>query len=135
MHHVAPDQVRTPVSVIDRRHHHDVPSRQRPAHTLRDSRRFESDAEGIGADGQMRPMLFEHSDREDEQRLVAIERVDLRPVQFLEFVDASVLGLTVRGDAARAKNDHENQGSLHGVSLFRLQTSHVSGPASSLLIG
>ena len=87
VYQLSADDVRTALSVLDRRHHDNVPLRQQSSHAARDAVSFERNAEGLGADWQVRPVLFEHAHRQEEHGPVPIERVDLRPPQLCQLVD------------------------------------------------
>ena len=69
------------------RHHHDAPPGARTTHALRDGARLVAHRKRVGSNGQVRTVLLEHPERQDEQGSSAVERVDLRPRELLDEVD------------------------------------------------
>ena len=63
--------------------------RQRSAHARRGFVRFVCDADGVGTNGQMRAVLLDHANREDEQRPLTIERINPGPGELFKLVGFS----------------------------------------------
>ena len=82
------EPVRAALAIVDGGHHDDVPVGERPAHTRRGPVRFVRYTDGVCPDGEMRAMLLDHSQREDEQRSLTIEGINLGPGELVQFVDA-----------------------------------------------
>ena len=54
--------------------------------------RFVHDAERVGTNGQMRAVFLDHAHRQDEQRPLTIEGINLRPGELFELVDFRTRG-------------------------------------------
>ena len=96
-----PQVVRTALTVVDRRHHDDVPIGQGLADAPRGGIGLVRDADRVGTDGQVRAVLLDHSHWQDEHRPLTIERINLRPGKLFELVDLR----TERSSAALFDSD------------------------------
>jgi hypothetical protein len=87
MHCDVADLIRSRRAVVNHRHQDQVPIRQCDGETIRDVCRFIVDAERVGSDRQMRPVLFEHAHGQDKQSPVTIQGIDVRPRQLVDRED------------------------------------------------
>ena len=93
----AADVIRSRRAVIDGRHQDHVPPGQRPAQPSCDLPRFMLHADLIGGDGQMRPVLLEDPDRQQKERAVPAQRIDLRPRHRPDLENPTVACRSLRG--------------------------------------
>jgi hypothetical protein len=95
MNQVVRPFVRAALSVAHRGHHYQLLLRQRLADAPGDAGRLEHHADGVCTYWQMRPMVLEHPNWQDEHRAFAIESVDLWRPELFTLVDARTLRLSV----------------------------------------
>src|SRR5262245_11979589 len=124
--HVA-QLVRSAVAIVHCGHHNNLPIWQRSAHTHRSSVRLVRNTDGVGANGQMRAMLLDHSHWQDEQCLLTVKGVNLRPAELLKPIDsrAESGALALRsltsghGRPTYGPNDQHDERLLHKSLLRR----------------
>jgi hypothetical protein len=97
------------VPEVQRRHQDDVPGRQRPAEARGRLPGFVRDANRVGANRQVRPVLLEHADRKEDDRTPPVQGIDLGPGELVETVNPGRPRLRVGSRAWRVTGERDGR--------------------------